>query len=343
MPSTHCFTSISFSYLARARVLAETIRRHHPDWVLWLCISDQEPPGFRLDLADEAFDHVVRVWELDIPSHHPWVFGHDVVELCTAVKGPMLQHLLAAGADQVVYIDPDIALFSPLDPVLDLLQRHAVVLTPHLLAPETTREDVIKNELSCLQHGIYNLGFLAVANSSEGNRFAAWWADRLREFCHADIPRGLFTDQRWCDLAPALFDGVAVLRDPGCNVASWNLAHRPVTIDASGDIRAAGHLLRFFHFTKTESGGEAILEECSPDRPDVFELLRWYRERLDHHAPAGLPPGWWHYGHYEDGAPIPLADRLCWRNRSDLQAVFADPFATGPGSFRAWRQQPAAP
>ena len=34
---------------------------------------------------------------------------------------------------------------------------------------------------------------------------------------------GVYTDQRWCDLVPALFDGVKVLRDPGLNVASWNL------------------------------------------------------------------------------------------------------------------------
>ena len=46
MAEVNCFTSASFAYLDRARVLAETLRRHQPDWTLWLCLCDQEPPGF---------------------------------------------------------------------------------------------------------------------------------------------------------------------------------------------------------------------------------------------------------------------------------------------------------
>lgn len=336
MPSTHCYTSVSFSYLDRARVLAETVRRHHPDWVLWLCLSDREPPGFKFSIEDEMFDHVVRVWELDIPSYLPWVFSHDVVELCTAVKGPMLQHILASGADQVLYIDPDCALFSPLEHVVELLEDHPVVLTPHLLSPERSRAGVMDNEISCLKHGTYNLGFVAVQNSKEGKRFAAWWADRLREFCYDDIPGGLFTDQRWCDLAPALFSGVAVLRNPGYNVASWNLANRPISFDGEGAIYAADAPLRFFHFSKVNSVGEAMLERYSSGRTEVFELLRWYRSRLEHHKLEGLPPAWWHYAYYQDGAPIPRAHRVEWRSRPDLQEAFSNPFEISGRCYRDW-------
>jgi hypothetical protein len=336
LSSTHCYTSISFSYLDRARVLAETIRKHHPDWILWLCLSDQEPEGFEFNLDDEEFDHVVRVYELDVPSHHPWVFGHDVVELCTAVKGPMLQRILASGAEKVLYIDPDIALFAPLAHVEELLETRAVVLTPHLLSPERTRNGVMDNEISCLKHGVYNLGFVAVRNCPDGNLFANWWADRLREFCHDDIPNGLFTDQRWCDLAPALFDNVSVLRDPGYNVASWNIDNRPISIHPDGKIFAGDVLLRFFHFTKVNSVGEAQLELYSRGRPEVFELLRWYRARLIHHSIKGLPVGWWRYSHYEDGTAVPRSHRIYWRKRPELHQLYSDPFAVGAGTFRAW-------
>lgn len=336
--NTHCFTSISFSYLDRARVLAETIRRHHPDWTIWLCLSDSEPEGFQFDLDEEDFDRVVRVWELDVPSHHPWVFGHDVVELCTAVKGPMLQHILASGADQAIYIDPDCALFNPLVHVTELLRDHSVVLTPHLVAPEQTRAGVLDNEISCLKHGVYNLGFVAVRNCAEGNRFAAWWGDRLREFCRDDVPNGLFTDQRWCDLAPALFEGVAVLRDPGYNVASWNLGNRPIRIDDEGAVYAGDQLLRFFHFSKVNSVGEAMLERYCGGRYEVFELLRWYRAKLIEKKPEGLPEGWWSYGRYDDGTPIPRAHRLQWRDRLDLHAAFPNPFAVTPNGYKAWAE-----
>jgi hypothetical protein len=200
--TVYCFTSASFAYLDRARVLGETLRRFHPDWILWLCLPDKEPPGFSWDPSREAFCNVVRLEDPSIPDLTRWTFEHDVVELCTAVKGPMLCKLLNEGAEKVVYLAPDIALFDDLSPVVSLLDRWNLVLTPHQIQPDHDRAAIIDNEIGSLKHGIYNLGFLAVAGTAEGKRFASWWRDRLLAFCFDDIPNGLFTDQRWCDHAP---------------------------------------------------------------------------------------------------------------------------------------------
>src|SRR4051795_6422494 len=77
--------------------------------------------------------------ELEIPDLTRWTFDHDVVELCTAVKGAMLCKLLDEGAKKVVYLDPDTALLDDLAPVASLLDRHSVVLTPHLVEPDDAR------------------------------------------------------------------------------------------------------------------------------------------------------------------------------------------------------------
>ncbi|HWS71824.1 MAG TPA: glycosyltransferase, partial [Thermoanaerobaculia bacterium] len=54
-------------------------------------------------------------------------------------------------------------------------------------------------------------------------------------------------DQRWIDLAPALFEP-AILKDPGYNVAYWNLPHRVMTRE--GDrMLVNGRPLRFFHYS----------------------------------------------------------------------------------------------
>jgi hypothetical protein len=331
-PRIHCFTSISLNYLDRAQVLAETVRRHHPEWTLWLLLSDEEPPGFRMD---PSFDHIVRITDLGIPNLKSWIYGHDLIELCTAVKAVMMDRLLA-DCDAVIYLDPDIALFAQLTDVLTLIKRHAVILTPHVLEPEPGFEPIPHNEIGSLSFGSYNLGFLSVRNCSEGRRFATWWRDRLMRFCHDDIAGGLFVDQKWCDLVPALFNDVCVLRDPGYNVASWNIGQRPIEIRDDGRILAGGHVLRFVHFTKLNSIGESALERFSYGRTEVFELVRWYRERLSVYAPAGLPENWWAYGHYADRTPIPKSHRIAWRAHGELHATFTDPFASGPGSFQAW-------
>ena len=251
----HCFTSATFAYLDRVRVLVETLRRWQPNWTFWLCLPDEEPTGFRFDLAQEPIDCLMRLADLGIPNLNQWIFDHEIVELCTAVKGPMLCHLLESGARKVIYLDPDIAVFDELREIESLLDGHDVILTPHVVEPEKDRNGILDNEIGSLKHGTYNLGFLAVANSPGGLRFARWWRDRLIDFCFDDISNGLFTDQRWCDLAPALFPGVHVLRDPGYNVASWNLSQRPISIDEQGTIHAAGSRLRFFSFHQDYGSG----------------------------------------------------------------------------------------
>ena len=333
MTVIHCFTSATFAYLDRARVLGDTLRRFHPDWKLSLCLPDKEPPGLVFDPFREVFHDVVRLTELGIPDLTRWTFDHDVVELCTAVKGPMICKLLDEGAEKVVYLDPDIALLDDLTPIVSLLDQWNVILTPHQVEPDEERSAIIDNEIGSLKHGIYNLGFLAVAGNAEGRRFAHWWCDRLLAFCFDDVPNGLFTDQRWCDHVPVFFDGVHILRDPGYNVASWNLSRRPITIEEDGTIRAAGQRLRFFHFTKVTHVGEIMLERYAGGRIEVFELMKWYRGRLAAHAVSGLPRSWWAYGHYEDGTEITREHRLAYRHNVDLRERYPDPFAAGPRMF----------
>jgi hypothetical protein len=331
-----CFTSASFAYFDRVRVLGETLRRHHPDWTLSLCLSDTEPPGFTLDLSKEPIDNVVPITDLAIPDLPAWIFKHDVVELCTAVKGQMLCRLLEEGADKVVYLDPDIAVLGDLSEIERLLDDSSIILTPHLVEPETEHDAILDNEIGALKHGIYNLGFLAVANRPEGRRFATWWRDRLLEFCYDDVPNGLFTDQRWCDHIPGFFSGVHILRDPGYNVASWNLGQRPLTIGSDGSIRVAGRLLRFFHFTKVTWVGELMLERYSRDRIEVFELMHWYREMLAKSAVSGLPANWWGFGRYFSGASIPRSHRIAYRTQPRLKELFPDPFSSGSHSLEAF-------
>jgi len=105
----HCFTIASLTYFPRVRVLVESLRKHHPDWTLWLCVVDVEPEGRRIEASTGLVDRVLHVDELDLPDFRAWMFQHNVIEASTAVKARMLQRILDDGADKVIYLDPDIA------------------------------------------------------------------------------------------------------------------------------------------------------------------------------------------------------------------------------------------
>ena len=330
------FTSFTFSYATRAQVLLRTLRAAHPDWHICACIVDTAPIGIDPTAALAGFDRVVYAHTLPIPCFLSWIFKHDLVEACTAVKGHMLQHLLAAGYAQVFYFDPDIAVFHPLDDLVAQLETASVLLTPHQIEPSPSYAAFRDNELTALKYGVFNLGFIGVRNSIVGVQFANWWATLLLEACYDEPDRGIFTDQRYIDLAPALFDEVTVLRDPGCNVASWNLANRVLAINAQGGITVNNAPLKFYHFTKINSIGDVMTEKYAGDSAAVWEVWTWYKRAIAGEADLGIPKGYWHYATFSDGAQIAKAARVLFRNRNDLIAHFNDPFSACAHGFASW-------
>jgi hypothetical protein len=340
MPRTVCFTSFSLAYLSRARVLAETVRRFQPDWELWALVVDKPPADLNRAEAFAPFDQFCYAAALGIPRFDAWMFKHDVVEGCTAVKGQMLLRLLGLGADRVVYLDPDIALFHPLAEIDRRLDAASIVLTPHQTEPNTATSAIVDNEMGSMRFGIYNLGFLAVRNDANGRAFARWWADMTYRACYEALGEGLFTDQKYCDLAPTLFDGVHIERDPGYNVASWNISRRRLSFTAGGALLANEVALKFYHFTKIGGVGDIMTERYAADNVEVYELVNWYRRQLHANTIPAVANWPWQYGLFADGTPVPRAARLLFRNRPDLFDAFDDPCSD---DFHAWlaREQPA--
>jgi hypothetical protein len=331
-----CFSSFTFGYLNRARVLFSSLRRHQPTWKLVALITDEPPSDFAFDVRSEPFDELLYAHDLGIDAFRPWLFKHDVVEVCTAVKGPFAWRACSADYDAVVYLDPDTAVFDSLDPIEELLESFDIVLTPHQLQPDDDDEAIVDNEIMSLRTGIYNLGFIAFRTSGEGARFARWWADRLLRFCYDDVPSGLFVDQRWCDHVPGLFENVKILRDPGYNVASWNLSNRTVAVDRSGMIRVNGSPLRFWHFTKLGRLGDTMTKKYAKDNFPVYELWNWYRREVTAATDPAIPSGYWAYERFASGTRIDKGHRVLYRDRTDLQKMFGDPYASGPGTYHDW-------
>lgn len=332
----HVYTSFSFSYLNRARVLAASVKRHHPEWKFWALITDLEPAGFSLAIEDEDFDFVLMATDLYGDETERWLFAHDVIEACTAVKGRALLHLLdQPDCTGAMYFDPDTCIFNRLDDVVGLIEKHSVVLTPHQVDPEEKSEKraIRDNEITSLGFGVYNLGFVAVGVGEESRRFAQWWADRLDDWCYDRLDIGIFVDQKWCDLVPSFFEDVKILRDPGYNVASWNLSQRTMSFDENGMALINGKPLRFYHFTKLGPLGDMMTQRYARDNTEVYELWWWYRQQIECATDDRIPNRYWHYGHFDNGSPIPKPVRELYRDRQDLRKAFRNPSRTADGFF----------
>lgn len=317
------FTSICSNYLPKAMALAESVKRHCKDAHFVLCLVERE-----LHPAAAAFPHfdeVVLAKDAGWDDFDKFMFRHSIVEASTAVKPRFMQHLTERhpDADKFVYLDPDVLVYGEFEELEALLDRESIVVCPHLLRPGN-----IDMEISSLAHGSYNLGFLAVSRSQNSQAFLQWWADRLFLFCYDDKSRGIFTDQKWIDLAPSFFD-VGILKHHGYDFATWSLLGSDLRSGSGGGYVVNGDPLRFIHFSGLDSGtiDKAIGWWLGPDNRETFvALYDEYRTLLERHGQAALGKAPWSYSDYADGRPIAREARVAYRDQA-LWARIPEPFA----------------
>ncbi len=285
---TRFFTICAANYLANAIVLGRSIASAHPGARLTVFLLDALPAECagleHLDVVPAAATMPAAAW------HHYQCF-YTVIEVATGIKPLCFEYLLDQGCDLAIYLDADIEVFGRFDKVVDAARRgHEIVLTPHVLTP-LPDDGALPDDLRIMQAGIYNLGFAAFANAPRARAFLAWWGAKLRTQGLVDVASGLFTDQKWVDYAPALCESTFILRDPGHNVAYWNLHERTLRrqgdgwrVDFAGDGAGGEAPLVFYHFSgfspavRTLSKHETRFGGKAPG--DANALLEQYGQRL---------------------------------------------------------------
>src|ERR1700747_56973 len=110
-------TIVSLNYLPYARTLCESFLRFHPDHTFYVLLVDRIPEG--IDLSRENFK-LVLVEDLGIPNFFSVAFKYGLLEVNTNVKPTFLRKIFSEGVDQVLYFDPDISIYSPLDSIYSM-------------------------------------------------------------------------------------------------------------------------------------------------------------------------------------------------------------------------------
>jgi hypothetical protein len=346
-------TIISRNHAPAARVLAESLAEHHPELQLTVLVVDAEL--FPLDGSAEPFE-VVTPRDLGIEQSelHELASMYNPLELCEALKPRLLQHLLKV-ADVGLYVDSDIEFFSRIDDLIHLAASHSILLTPQMTEP-MPRDGLFPHDKDQLSTGIFNAGFLAVGRGATS--FLDWWARQLTRYCIHDFVHGvlLFGDQLWLNYVPCFFE-YAITRDPGCNVAWWNLGPRKVERNDEGVYLVNGSRLRFFHYSLFDPDVPGLIHTWGPDRPhraqiaseypEVAALCRRYAARLmerGYREESRIPYG---FGQTAAGPAFePFMRRTCRSvllglSESDGSRI-PSPFSGAEASeFLRWLREPA--
>lgn len=321
------FTSICTNYAHKARTLAQSVKQHMPDAKFFVCLTEREIPPSLQD--DDRFDRIVLSKDMWNGNFDRFIFKHAIVEASTAVKGRFFCWLFEQYPDEdcFVYLDPDCYVYDDFIELKEELKKKSIVLCPHLLHPGN-----IDMELSSTAHGVYNLGFLAVSNDSTGFEMVKWWADRLYLFCYDDIANGVFTDQKWVDLAPCFFD-VKILRHYGYDFAPWGLYGCKVE-KKDGKFFVQNQPVRFVHYSGYGAVAKQCMEKWQGENAVAFtEMYDEYCVQHEKNNEDQISKTPWSYNTYHDGRSIAAEVRRRYRTDWDLMFANEDPFALNDRYF----------
>ena len=256
-------TIVAHNYLPLARLVATSFLRHHPDARFVIAVIDRpietrtmEPQPYELlpitdvDFGPEGFELMAAYY--------------GVTEFATAVKPFVLRHVVR-DADCALYLDPDIYVYAPLDPLVQATVDAGCSLTPHCLQPIERNGDG-PTEREIMEAGVYNLGYIGVTPRRVD--LLDWWGERLRRDAIIDPSNHLFTDQRWIDLSVPIFRP-HIESSPAYNVAYWNLDQRHVWFDDDRPM-VGDEPLRFLHFSGYDPKKPYWLSKYQPNSPRVL-------------------------------------------------------------------------
>jgi len=282
-------TIIALNYLPQAMALLESTRRIYPDIEFFVLIIDAESnelpylPTATILLPDDL--DILPLWLEQMRSYY------DAMELATSLKPFLLQTLLEEGVSSVTFLDPDVLLYSKLTEGMNSAREFGIALTPHRLTPASL-ENKDLSELSFLQFGIFNLGYIAVGHKSKP--MLAWWGERLRGYCTKYPSDSVFTDQKWINFVPAFFEH-KVIKNPGYNFASWNINERPL-YERGNKLFINDYEMVFIHFSQMSgalSQGKSIdhwekslrnVSDSSKSLDIISRLTKEYSDQLVTHG-----------------------------------------------------------
>lgn len=349
------FTICAKNYIGLARILEKSCKLHNSDYSFFIFVTDELNETDLKKVPSNVF--FCKDTLADIIKEDLWermAFQYDVTEFCTSVKPFCFQYLFKQyAAEKVIYLDPDIMVFSSFCDIDALLNNYKIIITPHI----TTIDCLFKGDRSeqgLLSTGLYNLGFLALTKCETIEYFLEWWAERLKSKCFVDVLDSLYTDQRWIDFLPSLFDNSTLLisNHLGLNLAPWNYFEREIFakehklfVRYRGDVKSAHSLkefpLVFVHFSGYDYPNfleGRYIQKNIPNLNDYediklacdnySDLLKSNKELFTEFISYSYS-----YNYFKNGTMIKGFQRRLYRSLIEENYVISKPFSDNSFSF----------
>ncbi len=212
----------------------------------------------------------------------------DTAQTLCANRPRAVLELFRRGFERVIFVGADMYFTGPFLDWLKCYHDTSAIVTPHILEP-IEKDGFYPTTRQIFRTGHLNSDFVVWTDKSKVRQFLDWQAAELSKNCIGDIPNGFFYDQSLLSHLPYFVPDVQIMREPGYNVAYYNLTERKIGRDSSGRWTANGSLLYCFHFTGFRPDYDPHTLSAYTNRPtlqtkEIYELMQEFVRELESHG-----------------------------------------------------------
>jgi lipopolysaccharide biosynthesis glycosyltransferase len=241
-------TIITNNYFSWALSLYDSLQEFDEDIILYVAVVDHTAHDHSAEIAGKKIK-IITLNDLGSVKFAKETIDKykDSLNILRWALKPILISKCLESSDKVIFTDADIYFFNSYQFLFDYLETRHILLTPHW-RPLTPVNDAVEFHAT-FRHGIFNAGFIGAA--ANGRDALEYWAENCYIFCGNNPEAGLFHDQVYLNLIPVYFENILIVKDLGCNIASWNIEFCKRTQDgATGEIKINQTFpVVFIHFT----------------------------------------------------------------------------------------------
>jgi glycosyltransferase involved in cell wall biosynthesis/SAM-dependent methyltransferase len=345
LPAVDACTIVARRELARARVLVDSLRVHHPDAACLVVLLDGVEGAEQIDGAT-----VMNAEELVGEARLGTLAAGNTLEGLTAALLPdVVRRALSQreSGGPVLYLGAGLCVLGPLHELEALAGEHELCVVSRALSGAHGGGTAFEQREGGGAISPHVLG-------CTGGQATEWLLERWPSYF-----AGAQALYDWFDGLPALAEDVGVLREPGYGLDEWTLSAERVQ-DGAGRVqggagRADGHGELIVEGRRARLIDFSSLDPAAPERPNHarrqarLHSIEALTELRRHHAEQLLAAGYeqdasrhYRFGALGDGTPMTDTMHKLWREGVEEGSLSIAPFTqAGREAFYAYLNEPA--
>ena len=204
------------NYLLKGLALHGSLLEFCPNFHLWiLCFDDESHDALKkLNLLKTS---LIKLSDFEDEKLLAVKSGRKISEYCWTCTPSLPLYIFKQNPDleMLAYLDADLYFYNSPNEIYEEFGHNSIMIIPH----NFSKDQKFREKTS----GIYNVGMLIFKNDANALECLNWWRDKCLEWCFDYYEDGKFGDQLYLNDWLKRIKGVHVLKNPGANVASWNI------------------------------------------------------------------------------------------------------------------------